>query len=314
MRLYCLEDLVASEPRTRGTDGRGAGTLPDAVGAGVSSWISRKQGDSVRVTIITPTYNRADLLPETIESVLGQDYQHIEYIVFDDGSKDDTSRVLQRYAGKVRWERHPNMGETLTVNNGFKLATGDVVCVVNSGDPLLPGAVRSAVEALERNSDALAVYPNWAVIGPRGEFLRAVRATRDWLLEVKPDDLDATVITTYPGTPYFDEAIETSPGVWTYTYPKSGDRLHSLEVDYREVAEYYKGVPGEYTSYVYTDFLNAKELVKLRDWLEASVRDTLGIPYNSGAPAVRYEHSMGQGVIPTNILRTTGSAQPLPFK
>jgi len=53
----------------------------------------------VRVTIITPTYNRADLLPETIESVLGQ---NIEYIVFDDGSKDDTSRVLQRYAGKVR--------------------------------------------------------------------------------------------------------------------------------------------------------------------------------------------------------------------
>ena len=151
-------------------------------------------------------------------------------------------------------------------------------------------------------------------VGHPGESEDTVRATRDWLLEVKPDDFDATVITTYPGTPYFDEAIETSPGVWTYTYPKSGDRLHSLEVDYREVAEYYKGVPGEYTSYVYTDFLNAKELVKLRDWLEASVRDTLGIPYNSGAPAVRYEHSMGQGVIPTNILRTTGSAQPLPFK
>jgi radical SAM superfamily enzyme YgiQ (UPF0313 family) len=151
-------------------------------------------------------------------------------------------------------------------------------------------------------------------VGHPGESEDTVRATRDWLLEVRPDDFDATVITTYPGTPYFDEAMETSPGVWTYTYPKSGDRLHSLEVDYREVAEYYKGVPGEYTSYVYTDFLNAKELVKLRDWLEASVRDTLGIPYNSGAPAVRYEHSMGQGVIPTNILRTTSSAKPLPFK
>ncbi len=151
-------------------------------------------------------------------------------------------------------------------------------------------------------------------VGHPGESEETVRATRDWLLGVKPDDFDATVITTYPGTPYFDEAIETSPGVWTYTYPKSGDRLHSLEVDYREVAEYYKGVPGEYTSYVYTDFLNAKELVKLRDWLEASVRDTLGIPYNSGAPAVRYEHSMGQGVIPINILRTTSSAEPLPFK
>ena len=63
------------------------------------------------------------------------------------------------------------------------------------------------------------------------------------MTEVRPDDFDATVITTYPGTPYFDDAVETSPRVWTYT-AKSGDRLHSLEVDYAKVAEYYKGVPG----------------------------------------------------------------------
>jgi len=145
-------------------------------------------------------------------------------------------------------------------------------------------------------------------IGHPGESEETVKATRDWLLEVKPADFDATVITTYPGTPYFDEAVETKPGVWTYTYAKTGDRLHSLEVDYREVAEYYKGVPGEYTSYVYTDYLSAKELVKQRDWLEADVREKLGIPYNTAAPAVRYEHSMGQGVIPANILRSTATA------
>ncbi len=145
-------------------------------------------------------------------------------------------------------------------------------------------------------------------VGHPGESEETVRATRDWLLAVKPADFDATVITTYPGTPYFDEAVETKPGVWTYTYAKTGDRLHSLEVDYREVAEYYKGVPGEYTSYVYTDHLNAKELVQQRDWLEADVRAKLGIPYNAGAPAVRYEHSMGQGVIPANILRSTATA------
>ena len=145
-------------------------------------------------------------------------------------------------------------------------------------------------------------------VGHPGESEETVRATRDWLLEVKPADFDATVITTYPGTPYFDEALETTPGVWTYTYAKTGDRLHSIEVDYREVAEYYKGVPGEYTSYVYTDHLSAKELVQQRDQLEADVRAKLGIPYNAGAPAVRYEHSMGQGVIPANILRSTVTA------
>ena len=80
-------------------------------------------------------------------------------------------------------------------------------------------------------------------------------------------------------------------------------------VDYREVAEYYKGIPGEYTSYVYTDHLSADELVKLRDWLEGDVRTKLGIPYNTAASAVRYEHSMGQGIIPPNILRSSTSAR-----
>jgi len=142
-------------------------------------------------------------------------------------------------------------------------------------------------------------------VGHPGESEETVRATAEWLLAVEPDDFDATVITTYPGTPYFDEAVETTPGVWTYSYPKTGDRLHSIEVDYREVAEYYKGVPGEYTSYVYTDHLNSVDLVRLRDWLEGHVREKLAIPYNAGAPAVRYEHSMGQGIIPPSILRTT---------
>ena len=142
-------------------------------------------------------------------------------------------------------------------------------------------------------------------IGHPGESEETIRATRDWLIDVGPDDFDSTVITTYPGTPYFDEAVETKPGIWTYTYKKTGDTLHSVAVDYRETAEYYKGIPGEYTSYVYTDYLSATELVRLRDWLEADVRQHLGIPYNTGAPAVRYEHSMGQGGIPLSILRTS---------
>jgi anaerobic magnesium-protoporphyrin IX monomethyl ester cyclase len=143
-------------------------------------------------------------------------------------------------------------------------------------------------------------------VGHPGESAETIRSTAEWLLSVRPDDFDATVITTYPGTPYFDEAIETAPGVWTYTCDKTGDRLHSLEVDYREVAEYYKGVPGEYSAFVYTDHLAPKELVELRDWLESHVRERLSIPYNTSAPAVRYEHSMGQGQIPATILRTTG--------
>jgi len=144
-------------------------------------------------------------------------------------------------------------------------------------------------------------------VGHPGESETTVQETANWLCSVQPADFDATLITTYPGTPYFDEAIETQSGIWTYTYQKTGDRLHSREVDYREVAEYYKGIPGEYTSYVFTDHLSSEELVRLRDWLEAHVREKLRIPYNVGTAAIRYEHSMGQGVLPNTILRTTAT-------
>lgn len=129
----------------------------------------------MRVSIITPTYNRADLLPETIESILTQNYPHIEYLVLDDGSSDNTQSVLKKYAGRIRVEQHANMGETATVNKGFSLVTGDIICVVSSDDPLLPGAIRHAVEAFKRNPDALAAYPDWVEIGPRSEFIRSVR-------------------------------------------------------------------------------------------------------------------------------------------
>ncbi len=142
-------------------------------------------------------------------------------------------------------------------------------------------------------------------LGHPGESRDTIAATRDWLIATKPDDFDATVITTYPGTPYFDEAVETRPGIWTYTFAKTGDRLHSHAVDYSQVAEYYKGIPGAYQSFVYTDHVAAEELVALRDTLEADVRSALTIPYPTALAAIRYEHSMGQSGLPSSILRSS---------
>lgn len=128
----------------------------------------------MRVSIITPTYNRAKLLPETIDSILNQNYPDLEYIVIDDGSSDDTQAVLSQYSDRIRIERHDNIGETATVNKGFAMVTGEVVCVVSSDDPLLPNAIKQVVEVFERNLEAVAVYPDWVDIGPHSEHLRVV--------------------------------------------------------------------------------------------------------------------------------------------
>ncbi len=147
-------------------------------------------------------------------------------------------------------------------------------------------------------------------IGHPGETKDTVIQTHDWLLEAQPDDFDVTIITTYPGTPYYDHAVRhpTEEDVWVYTYQKTGDRLYSYDVDYTEVADYYKGDPdGGYKSYVYTDYLSPDDLVELRDFVERDVRKKLHIPFNPSSASIRYEHSMGQfgGRLPHNILRTS---------
>lgn len=133
-------------------------------------------------------------------------------------------------------------------------------------------------------------------IGHPGETWESVLSIRDWLISQEVDDFDITIITPYPGSPYYDEAREQENGLYTYVQPTTGDELHMCEVDYTEYADYYKGMPGEYVSLVHTDSLTDVELVELRDQVEEDVRGALGISYSAVNRASKYEHSMGQGL------------------
>ena len=110
------------------------------------------------VSIVTPAYNQAAFLRDTIESVLSQDYPNIEYIVFDDGSTDETRKVLEEFDGRVRWESHANMGQTPTINKGWKALTGDIVAWLNSDDTFLPGAIGRAAGYLLNNPGTQIVF------------------------------------------------------------------------------------------------------------------------------------------------------------
>jgi anaerobic magnesium-protoporphyrin IX monomethyl ester cyclase len=142
-------------------------------------------------------------------------------------------------------------------------------------------------------------------IGHAGETLQTVENTKNWLLEVEPDEFDCTIITTYPGSPYFDEAIKVGKN-YVYTSDITGDKLYQSTIDYISDLDYYKGDPdGGYISYVWTDYLEPKDLVQARNNLEIEVRDKLNIKFNLSAPEIKYEHSMGMGniQIPDFILR-----------
>lgn len=127
-------------------------------------------------------------------------------------------------------------------------------------------------------------------IGHPGESKETIMDTKRWLLQEKPDDFDATVITVYPGTPYYDHAVESSADAWCFT--AEGDKLYHHDLDFTVEQAFYKGIPGEYKSYVWTDYLTSEELVAERDALEAEVRSALNLPY----PQQSFDHTMGQSL------------------
>jgi glycosyltransferase involved in cell wall biosynthesis len=121
------------------------------------------------VSIVTPCFNAARFIEETIESVLAQDYPNIEYIVMDGGSTDGTVEILKRYAGRIRYVSEPDGGAADAINKGFARTHGEIFTYVNADDVLLPGAVATAVERFEGD----VVYGDAAWIDESGARLRA---------------------------------------------------------------------------------------------------------------------------------------------
>ena len=90
------------------------------------------------ISIITATYNSAKTVRDTFESVLRQTYKDIEYIVVDGASKDETVAIIKeyepRFEGRMRWVSEPDKGLYDAMNKGLRMATGDVVGILNSDD------------------------------------------------------------------------------------------------------------------------------------------------------------------------------------
>ncbi len=121
------------------------------------------------VSIITPSFNQAEFIEETIKSVLNQDYTNIEYIIIDGNSDDGTIEIIKKYEGVIKkWISEPDQGQTDAINKGFAMAKGEVLAWLNSDDTLEPGAVREAVEFLSANPDAGMVYGDCNFIDKNG--------------------------------------------------------------------------------------------------------------------------------------------------
>lgn len=121
------------------------------------------------VSIITPSYNQAKYLEQTITSVLEQSYPSIEYIVVDGKSKDNSIDIIKKYADKLAyWVSEKDKGQADAINKGFSRATGEIIAWLNSDDYYLPGAVQAAVKVFEENPDIVLVYGNMLAVNEHG--------------------------------------------------------------------------------------------------------------------------------------------------
>ncbi len=132
------------------------------------------------VSIITPSYNQAAFLEQTIQSVLGQDYPNLEYLIVDGGSTDGSVEMIHKYAGKLAWWiSEKDRGTADGINKGLKRAKGEIVAWLNSDDIYLPGALTQAVQALRTFSDAGMVFSDVFSIDADGKRFNLMRYG-DW--------------------------------------------------------------------------------------------------------------------------------------
>lgn len=144
------------------------------------------------ISVIVPTYNRADYLVETLSAILSQQDQCLEVIVVDDFSTDDSRNVLTSFKKK-----HPeiilvfldhNLGESNAVNVGWNMATNQYISIINSDDPPHENWLQEMISGIECNPGFGFYYPNRLVLDKNGNILRK-EALKDWSAKILYENL-----------------------------------------------------------------------------------------------------------------------------
>jgi Glycosyl transferase family 2 len=144
-------DLPAPPPNRSGWPWTITHDSAPAAAANGSAW--------PRVTVVTPSFNQADFIEETIRSVLLQGYPNLEYIIIDGGSTDGSVDIVKKYEEFLTyWVSEPDGGQTDAINKGLRRGTGDILAYLNSDDIYLPGAIISSIAFLQRHPETSLMY------------------------------------------------------------------------------------------------------------------------------------------------------------
>jgi len=152
------------------------------------------------VSIVTPSYNQGQFLEQTIQSVLDQEYPHIEYIVIDGGSTDGSLEILRRYSNRLAyWESEPDQGQAQAINKGLIRATGSILSWLNSDDLLLPETVERAIRFFIEHPEIDVVYGRIERIDEQGRLIPTPKLPKDRVTFAKELVIGESLV-NQPGT------------------------------------------------------------------------------------------------------------------
>lgn len=170
------------------------------------------------VSIITPAYNCEDFIEETINSVLSQDYDNLEYIVVNDGSTDNTYKILCKYDKHIKIINQKNEGQSSALNNGWAMSSGDYIGYLSADDTFEPNAISFLVECLESNPSAILSYGDWSLINSDSKLIRNISGKDYSKFELK----NKLICAVGPGS-IFKREIFTRYGGWNTEFKRVPD-------------------------------------------------------------------------------------------
>ena len=161
------------------------------------------------VSVITPSFNQARYLEAAIQSVLGQDYPRIEFILIDGASTDGSVEIIKKHeSGLAYWVSEKDSGQAEAINKGLARATGEIVAWLNSDDYYLPEAVSSVVKVFEENPDVVMVYGDVLAVEKQGRAINVLKSR-----QLSLEDLLCFQIIGQPAVFFRREAYEKTGGL-----------------------------------------------------------------------------------------------------
>ncbi len=180
------------------------------------------------ISIVTPSYNQAKYIEQTLRSVLEQDYARIEYLVVDGASTDGSVEIIKKYVlesgsllpksqkqasgfHKINWwvsEKDSGQGEA--INKGLARAKGEIIAWLNSDDYYVPGTIAAVVKVFEENPDVIMVYGDMLAVDERGRTINTLKYK-----QLSLQDLLCFQIIGQPSVFFRREALEQTGGLDT---------------------------------------------------------------------------------------------------